>query len=178
MEFFVPGLLIFILAIGLTFVIAPRVTPLIAAVLSIVFLVYGVYSHYKMFASEYRLSTWQDSLLQYSPAVMIFGIILFIIYYIFVFFTQGEVPVPKINVPSFTNVTETISNTINNASNSIANTLNFNTPANAKNNSNKGLLNGILNTNKANNSKNASTGLFGQTNQNKNQKPPSLFETI
>ena len=72
MEFFVPGLLFFILTVLLTFYLAPKATPMMAAILSLVFLTYGVYDHYRLFASEYRSSTWQEPLLLlYSPAVMI-----------------------------------------------------------------------------------------------------------
>ena len=60
MEFFIPGLCLFLVAIIITFIIAPRATPLVAAILSIGFLSFGVFEHYKMFASEYRLSTWQE----------------------------------------------------------------------------------------------------------------------
>ena len=78
MELFIPGLFVFFLAIAISFAIVPRFTPLIAAILSIVFLVLGVRQHYLMFASEYRLSTWQDSFKIYAPAIMIGAMILFI----------------------------------------------------------------------------------------------------
>lgn len=109
MEFFIPSLLLFLLAIGVTFAIAPRFTPLVAALLSIGFLTFGVYQHYKMFASEYRLSTWQQGLKVYAPALMIAAIIIFIIYAILAFFTKGSVPVPAIP-----NITEPNNNTVTN----------------------------------------------------------------
>jgi hypothetical protein len=80
MEFFIPGLLLFLVSIIISFILAPRFTPLVVALLSIGFLTYGVYDHYKMFAAEYRLSTWQESLKIYAPAIMIAAIIIFIIY--------------------------------------------------------------------------------------------------
>ena len=109
MQFFIPGLLLFLLAVVVSFVALPRFTPLIVALMSIVFLVYGVYNHYKMFGAEYRLSTWQNSFKIYAPAIMIASIILFIIYAILSFFTMGSVPVPVIpnviepNINSATN---------------------------------------------------------------------------
>ena len=63
-----------------SFAVAPNLSPIILAVLSIALLVFGVYHHYNMFASEYRLSTWQESLKIYAPAIMIGAIIIFIIY--------------------------------------------------------------------------------------------------
>ena len=138
MEFFIPGLLIFIVAIVLSFVIVPRATPLIVALLSIGFLTLGVYEHYKMFSSEYRLSTWQDGLKNYAPAVMICAILIFIIYAILAFFTKGSVPIPQMpqmpqipNIPNIANIpnipnikgsnniTNTVMQTVNNVVNSL-----------------------------------------------------------
>jgi hypothetical protein len=116
MEFFIPGLLLFLVSIAITFIVAPRFTPLVVALLSIVFLTYGVYDHYKMFAAEYRLSTWQQSLKIYAPAIMIGAIIIFIIFSILSFFTKGSVPVPS--VPNVTEPNE------NSATNQIVNGLN------------------------------------------------------
>ena len=121
MEFFIPGLLLFLVSIGFTLIIAPRATPLIAAILSIIFLTYGVYQHYRIFAYEYRLSTWQEGVKIYAPAIMIFAIILYIIYGILAFFTGGIVPVPSVpnvELPTMNDVTSTISNSLNNVSTS------------------------------------------------------------
>ena len=148
MEFFIPGLLIFLVAICLSFALSPRVTPLIAAILSIGFLTFGVYEHYKMFASEYRLSTWQDGLKIYAPAIMICATLIFIIYAIFAFFTNGTVPVPK--MPNITAPSEnTITNTMMESVNGILNSL---TPNNTKeNNANNTKENNENKENKENN---------------------------
>lgn len=126
MEFFIPGLLIFLVAISIAIVIVPQTTPMIAAVLSILFLAYGVYDHYLLFAPEYRLSTWQDGIKIYAPFIMLAGIILFVIYFIFAFFTGGEVPVPKVEMPAMPEMPEmptfnAIKNRMNNAVNNIGN---------------------------------------------------------
>jgi hypothetical protein len=123
MEFFIPGLLIFLVAIIIAILIVPETTPMIAAVLSILFLAYGVYDHYLLFAPEYRLSTWQDGIKIYAPFIMLAGIILFVIYFIFAFFTGGEVPVPKVEMPAmpemptFNAIKSAANNVINNAVN-------------------------------------------------------------
>ena len=122
MEFFIPGLLLFLVTILITIFIIPQSTPMVAAVLSILFLAYGVYDHYLLFAPEYRLSTWQDGIKIYAPFIMLAGIILFIIYFIFVFFTGGEVPVPKMEMPEIPEMPEmptlnAIKNKANNAVN-------------------------------------------------------------
>lgn len=127
MEFFIPGLLLFLVAVGVSFFIAPRFTPLIVALLSVVFLTYGVYEHYNMFASEYRLSTWQQGLKIYAPAIMIGAIIIFIIYAILAFFTKGSVPIPlipNINVPSENTATNNIIQSLNKATNALTNSKN------------------------------------------------------
>ena len=129
MEFFIPGLLIFLVAISIAIVIVPQTTPMIAAVLSILFLAYGVYDHYLLFAPEYRLSTWQDGIKIYAPFIMLAGIILFVIYFIFAFFTGGEVPVPKVEMPAMPEMPEmptfnAIKNRMNNAVNNVRNNTN------------------------------------------------------
>lgn len=127
MEFFLPGLLIFLVSILFTSYVAPKITPIIAAILSIIFLAYGVYDHYTMFADEYRLSTWHEGLRIYAPAIMILAIILFVIYGIMAFFTSGSVPVPSmpaIELPSPDTATNSMMNSLNNAMNSISNVAN------------------------------------------------------
>lgn len=170
MEFFIPGLLLFLVSIMITFVIVPRFTPLVIALLSIVFLSYGVYDHYKMFASEYRLSTWQQSLKIYAPAIMIMSIILFIIYAILAFFTKGSVPVPllpNISEPNENSATNQIIQSLNKLGNAITNnnTNVINEVNNQINNVNKN-RNNILGLNTAN-----------EINTNKNSRR-SFLETI
>jgi hypothetical protein len=171
MEFFIPGLLVFLLAIAISFVLVPRFTPLIIAILSIVLLTYGVYDHYKMFASEYRLSTWQDGLKIYAPALMIAAIIIYIIYAILAFFTSGSVPVPSIPVitePTDNTATDQIMKSINKIGNAITN------------NKSTNLLNKVNNTiNKVNNNRTNLLGL-NQANLNKknNNLSRSFLETI
>lgn len=177
MEFFIPGLCLFLVAIIITFIIAPRATPLVAAILSIAFLSFGVYEHYKMFASEYRLSTWQESLKIYAPAIMIGAIILFIIYSILAFFTKGSVPVPQIpniNAPSENSLTNTIMESVNNVVNTITNTKNdvisnVNKTINKVNNNRTNLFNSLAgeNTNKG-----------SSNNKNKNNVSRSFLETL
>jgi hypothetical protein len=131
MEFFLPGLFIFFAAIMITFFLAPKVTPIIAAIISIVFLTYGVYDHYQLFASEYKLSTWQDGLKIYAPFLMIGFILLFIIYSMVGFFTTGSIPIPSMpempempQMPNIYNIPSQVSNSLTNVANSISNTAN------------------------------------------------------
>ena len=178
MEFFIPALLLFLVSIAVSFALAPRFTPLVVALLSIAFLTYGVYDHYKMFASEYRLSTWQESLKIYAPAIMIGAIILFIIYSILALFTKGSVPVPPIpNVtePNENSATNQIMNSLNKVGNLFTNNKNTNVVNqvnNKINNANKNRNNILgLNSNKGNNESE-------NTNKKNNTVSRSFLETI
>jgi len=154
MEFFIPGLLLFLVSVAVSFIIAPRFTPLVVALLSIGFLSYGVFDHYKMFASEYRLSTWQESLKIYAPAIMIAAIIIFIIYAILAFFTKGSVPIPFIPNIIELNSNSTTSKIINSL-NKVSNNKNTNVINNVNNKINNANKN--RNNENVNNKKNGNT---------------------
>jgi hypothetical protein len=170
MELFIPGLLLFLVSVIISFVVAPRFTPLVVALLSLGFLTYGVYNHYKMFAAEYRLSTWQESLKIYAPAIMIGAIILFIIYAILAFFTKGAVPIPAI--PNVTAPNEnTTTNSIVNSLNQLANTV--------INNKNNNVINNVNNQiNNVNRNRNNVLGLNNNQNKKNNNLSRSFLETI
>lgn len=169
MDFFLPGLLIFIVSLLVTAFIAPRITPFVGAILAIVFLTYGVYDHYKMFADEYRLSTWHEGLRLYAPAVMILAMILFIIFGMLAFFTSGTIPIPSlpnINMPSPNTATNAVMNAFNNATTSLTNMANNmmeNTNKNRGNN--QSALGNMLNnvTNNLNKAKNNISRSFLET---------------
>ena len=148
---------------------------MIAAVLSIAFLIYGVRDHAQRFSSEYRLSTWQEGLKLYAPAIMILVIIVFVIYSIMAFFTGGSVPVPSmpnVEVPTMNEITTNITNTINNATNTISNELNLsNTNKRNNNNTLLGSIMGNNNTNKGNNTNK-------RNNNNANGFRKSMLETL
>ena len=176
MEFFIPGLSIFLLAVVCAVVFAPKATPMVAAILSLLFLTYGVYDHYRMFLPEYRLSTWQQTFSTYSPFIMIGAIILYVIFSMISFFTGGTVPVPILpsmeipEMPAITNTTNQLSKSLNTAVNSISNSANdlmestvntgnslLNKLNNSLSNSFGNSLNNSLNNNKRNGNLSRST---------------------
>lgn len=173
MEFFIPGLLLFLTALFVTFMVSPKATPFMASLLSLGFLTYGVYHHHKLFAAEYRLSTWHEGLKLYAPAVMIFAVVLVVIYGILSFFTSGKVPIPSmpnITLPSPNSITSSITNSMesigNSVVNSVNNTLSLGNGSSTRNNG-ESLVNSIGN----------SLGL----NKNKNKKnnvSRSFLETV
>jgi hypothetical protein len=76
---------------------------------------------------------------------MLAGIILFVIYFIFAFFTGGEVPVPKIEMPAMPEMPtfNAIKNRMNNAVNNIGNNTSKrseNTRSNANNTMSRSLF--------------------------------------
>lgn len=166
MEFFIPGIVLFLLFLFVAFYFVPKATPMIAAILSIIFLIYGVREHSKMFASEYRLSTWQDGLKMYAPAVMIIVIIVFVIYSIMAFFTGGSVPVPSIpnvEMPTMNGLATNLTDTLNTAKNTISDGLNLNGTNKGNNKGNNSLLGSLTsntNTNNRGNNKNKNNGSF------------------
>jgi hypothetical protein len=172
MEFFIPGLFLFLVTLFITFHLAPKATPFMASILSIIFLSYGVYHHQKLFAAEYRLSTWQDGLKIYAPAIMILAIVIYIIYGILAFFTGGKVPIPSVlnvSLPSANSMKNSITNSMESLGNTVTNSLNNMA---SFNNGNKKGNNGSLLENLGN-----SLGM----NQNKNKKnntSRSFLETV
>lgn len=166
MEFFLSGVLLFLVAITLVYLIAPNITPFVTAILAIIFLTFGVYSHYKIFTSEYRLSTWQDGLKIYAPAIMIIAIILFIIYSMVSLFTNIHVPIPampKIELPN----TDSLTNYTMNAYNNVANSF-----SNAKNSLTSSL------SNASNSLSNSLTNAKNKNNQSKPNISRSFVETF
>jgi hypothetical protein len=129
MEFFLPSLVILILAGVTSFVIIPRMGPMIVLVLSLALLAFGMYHHYKLFSSEYRLSTWQEQLKFYAPGVAIAALVFFILFFVVSLFKGGQVPVPNMPSPAITANNSTLSpvasilNTVKNTVSSAAETV-------------------------------------------------------
>lgn len=146
MEFFLPSVLILLLAAATVFFVLPRFGPFVLTIVSIVLLVLGVYQHIGTFGSDYRLSTWWVSLLAYAPYVLVGALLFFIAVYLLYLLpaknTTAAAPValPTINMmPSANTSTNPVTAAINKALNSAANIV-------KTNNSNKGIINTITNT--------------------------------
>ena len=183
MEFFIPGVFLLLMSMLVTYLLVPHLTPFITAILSIVFLTVGVYTHYTMFESEYRLSTWQDGLKIYAPAVMIIAIILFIIYGIIALFTGVSVPIPSlptIELPAANSITNSMRNAYNDvvenigdATHSVTNSIT--STANNLNNTVHNVLHTSNNNNSSNNNNNKN-----KSNNNRRNKPvtESVIEAL
>jgi hypothetical protein len=161
MEFFLPSLIILVLAGIVSFVIIPKTSPLVILILSLCLLMFGMYHHYKLFASEYRLSTWQEQFKFYGPGVAIGGLILFILLFVLSIFRGGQVPVPEVAAltpapPSTEGAVGSILNTVTNATSDILNTA----------------------TSVVNNMKNTVTGITGNVNRPRNTIRTSFFNKV
>ncbi len=118
MELFIPSFLILILAAIVVFTIVPRFGPHVIIMVSLALLTFGVFHHWSMFKSEYKLATWHEPLKQIAPAIMIGILLLFILSYILSFFGSG-VPVPAVG-----NVGEAMTSAVNTATNTVSGIVN------------------------------------------------------
>lgn len=75
MEWFIPSLLVLLLAAIVCFIILPKLSPYILGVLSILMFCLGVWQNYTMFPYEYRLSLFTNLLQDYAPFVMVLAVI-------------------------------------------------------------------------------------------------------
>ena len=79
MEIFLPGLLVLLISALFGFMVLPRMGPVVLAVVCGISIVAVLLHHYRMFGSEYRLSTWQNGLAAYAPLLLIAVSILIVI---------------------------------------------------------------------------------------------------
>lgn len=185
MEFFLPSLFIFLLAVIVISFVVPRMSPMIIIAMSAVLLGFGVYHHFKLFWNEYKQSTWQDQLRLFAPGIMLTVIIIYVLFSLLMFFTGGSVPVPpmpKIELPPANTATNVITETINNIispimPNNTSKPINE-TPA-LSNNRNKGNGQGNNQTAKVNNTiQSNNKGNTSKPNNKGNNVSRSFLATI
>lgn len=106
------------------FMIVPKLSPFIMTSLAALLLTFGIYQHVNMFSTEYRLSTWQQSLKLFAPGIFIGAVIILILYTIITAFSGVEVPIPS--MPNITLLpAETATNAVTSALNNISSGLSF-----------------------------------------------------
>lgn len=130
MELFLPGLLVLLISSIFVFMVLPRMGTVVLAVACGLTLVAVLLHHYNMFASEYRLSTWQNGLAAYAPAVILGFSILIVIGVAVSLFTGNSVaetiqaPIETIQsgitaslnaMPSAVTATNPVTSAVNNA---------------------------------------------------------------
>ena len=89
MELFVPGLIVLLVSAFFIFLILPRMGSMVLAIASLAALIAVGIHHYSQFYTEYRLSTWQNSLTAYAPWVTL-GFALIVMVSSIIFFVSGE----------------------------------------------------------------------------------------
>ena len=182
MEFFLPSILVLLVAAAIVFFVIPRFGPLVLAVVSLVLLGIGIYNHYSMFQNEYRLSTWQLGAVAYAPYLLIGAVILMIIMYLTYLLPSGSsaagpnnasgnananVKANTINLPHPETATNVITEGANNAIRAAANLANVkvNTTNQPNNPANLGIF-GNINNNNNNNNFNNNPRANGRANRN------------
>lgn len=125
MEFFLPSLFILVLAGIVIFVVLPRFAPAVLAGLALLLLAIGVYQHAKFFESEYRLSTWQDSLVAYSPYIMIGGLLVVLLFFLLYLLPGRQAKMPEgantLQLPPANTATNVVTEAVNNTMRNMAN---------------------------------------------------------
>jgi len=168
MEFFLSSMAFLLVVALIVFLVVPRLGATVLVGLSVVLLIGCLYSHYSLFSSEYRYSTWQEKLKWMAPTVMYtalgLGVLVFIGSLMGGPSIASVLPITNLPTGSTNSVTETINNTakvankvvndaVNNTVNivnAVGNSLGFNTKSNRPSNALSN-LGGLLNTPKSNN---------------------------
>ena len=172
MEFFLSSMAFLLIVALIVFLVVPRLGATVLVGLSVVLLAGCLYSHYSLFSSEYRYSTWQEKLKWMAPAVMYTALGVGVLVFIGSLMggTSMAAALPVTNLPSgnANSVTEAINNTakvanqvvneavnntvnaVNNTANAVGNSLGLNTRSNRPSNALSN-LGGLLNTPKYNN---------------------------
>lgn len=103
MQFFLPSLIAFIIAIVIVFVVLPRLAAPVLVAVSLAILGFALYQHITLFRAEYALSTWQEQLKFYAPFVMVAGVLLALLTYFGVVASTGN-SMPAPSMPSISPV--------------------------------------------------------------------------
>ena len=162
----------FLLVVALiVFLIVPRLGATVLVGLSVVLLIGSLYSHYSLFSSEYRYSTWQERLKWIAPTIMYSALGVGILIFVGSLFggpsLASVLPITNLPPGPANSVTGTINNTakaanqaanqavsvVNQVANTVSNTLGLNTKNNTKNNRPSNALSnlgGLLSTPKNN----------------------------
>lgn len=149
MEFFLPSVLLLLVAAAVVFFVLPKFGPATLALVSAILLIMGLYQHSAQFGNEYRFSTWQLGLVSFAPYILVAGLLVMIaIYLLYLLPTATKSVAETVSLPTVANMppantsTNVITTAINNAINSAANLAGFNTNTNKNEN---GLLNTLTN---------------------------------
>ena len=117
MELLIPSLVAILLAVAASFFIYTYAAPTVLVMAGSVVLAAAIYSHFKRFGvTEYERATWYKNLKDYS-AFMIFGVILFVGYYMYSGSIVGNASsgagnLPALQMPSYGGGFGTVAKTV------------------------------------------------------------------
>jgi hypothetical protein len=117
MDFVLPSITAVLLALAIIIYVFPRLAPVMLAFFAGAALVYGMYSHYLMFGSEYIGMTWVDAARRLAPQIMVGMVLIFLIGYLLFVFGKGNSPsIPPMLMAApntSTNVSRTANRNVN-----------------------------------------------------------------
>lgn len=122
MEFFLPSMLIIILAVGLSIFIAPNLSPYALIIGSIVSMIIALYNHYSLFANEYRVMSWLEGAKAFAPSFMSGLVVVLAVGYILFLITKGKMPsmpMPPSSIPPPDTATNSLTKNIGQGLNSL-----------------------------------------------------------
>lgn len=118
MEFFLPSLLVVILALGLIFAVFPRMGPMMLAVTAAIALFFAVRQHLVDFKQDYETMTLATSAKAAAPYILVSVVILFSIGYLLYLWGAGKkatLPSPPITIPPPSSATNMLTSAIGNS---------------------------------------------------------------
>jgi len=98
MEFYLPSFFLVLLAFLISFMVIPRSTPLILAVIAGVALVAALYNHSALFSMEWQRMATTSQIGKYAPIILVGAVVVFSIGFILLSWSSGK----GITLPSFT----------------------------------------------------------------------------
>jgi hypothetical protein len=117
MEFFLPSLLIFILALVVSFGIFPRMAPFMLAIFAGLGLIIAVRHHRTLFKQDYETMTWTTAASAAAPYVLVGTVVAFSIGYLLYLFGAGKktsLPLPPSTIPPPETATNVLTSAIGN----------------------------------------------------------------
>jgi uncharacterized protein involved in response to NO len=137
MEFFLPSILLMLVACLISMFFVPNFTPAVIAMVAIALMVFGVYNHYITFSDEYNIMQWADAGKQIAPTLITGLVIVLMGGYIIYMFSSGgmpRLPMPPNSIPPPSTATNPMTEGIGNAMEAMGANVNRNRSANRPNN--------------------------------------------
>ena len=117
MEFYLPSVFLMLVVYLFTMIFIPKLSHFVILICAIVFIAITVFSHYSMFANEYKIMTWTDTAKQFGPTLLIILIIALMGGYLLYISTTGgkgsiNLPMPPASIPPPETATNFVTNAI------------------------------------------------------------------